>query len=248
MIAVNDSSARVAQANRLIDQEPPTTESAPGAIGRLERLCSALTRVLPAKGVGISLITDEQQGGGTLAASDKASRALEELQFALGEGPCIDAYALRRPVLEPNLETNGIRLWPGYAPAARKHGVRAVFAFPLQVGAACAGALDIYRAETGLLTRDALAQAFTFTDVAMGLVVDSQARAAATKSPTHLDDALAHRLEVYQAQGMVMVDLGVGIEEAMARLRAHAYAEGRPIRDVAKDIVAGNLVLDRDQT
>ena len=43
-----------------------------------------------------------------------------------------------------------------------------------------------------------------------------------------------------------MVDLGVGIEEAMARLRAHAFAEGRTIRDVAADIVAGSLTLDRD--
>ena len=58
----------------------------------------------------------------------------------------------------------------------------------------------------------------------------------------------ANRLEVYQAQGMVMVDLGVGIEEAMARLRAHSYAEGRSIGDVAKDIVAGKLTLDRDTT
>jgi AmiR/NasT family two-component response regulator len=47
---------------------------------------------------------------------------------------------------------------------------------------------------------------------------------------------------------MVMVDLGVGIEEAMARLRAHSYAEGRPIGDVAQDIVAGKLALDRDRT
>ena len=63
-----------------------------------------------------------------------------------------------------------------------------------------------------------------------------------------MDDALANRLEVYQAQGMVMVDLGVGIEEAMARLRAHSYAVERSIGDVAKDIVTGNLILERDST
>ena len=45
---------------------------------------------------------------------------------------------------------------------------------------------------------------------------------------------------------MVMVDLGVGIEEAMARLRAHSFAEERPIRAVATDIVAGKLTLERD--
>ncbi len=245
---MDDLTARMAHANRLIDDEPRRARGRSGTIGRLERLCSALTRVLPATGVGLSLLTDDSYGGGTVAASDARSRALEELQFTLGEGPCIDAYASRRPVLEPDLDTHGTRRWPGYAPAAQEHGVHAVFAFPLQVGAARAGVLDIYRAERGSLTPDALTQAVTFADVAMGLLVDGQARAGDTRSSPHLDDALANRLEVYQAQGMVMVDLGVGIEEAMARLRAHSYAEARSIGDVAKDIVAGKLTLDRDTT
>ena len=243
---MDDLTARTADANRLIDDEPRSIRGRSGTIGRLERLCSALTRALPATGVGLSLLTDDSHGGGTVAASDARSRALEELQFTLGEGPCIDAYASRRPVLEPDLDTHGTRRWPGYAPAAQEHGVHAVFAFPLQVGAARAGVLDIYRAERGSLTPDALTQAVTFADVAMGLLVDGQARAGDTRSSPHLDDALANRLEVYQAQGMVMVDLGVGIEEAMARLRAHSYAEEQSIGDVAKDIVAGKLTLYRD--
>jgi len=245
---MDDLTARMAVANRLIDDEPRRARGRPGTIGRLERLCSALTRVLPATGVGLSLLTDDSYGGGTVAASDAESRVLEELQFTVGEGPCIDAFTSRRPVLEPDLDTHGTRRWPGYAPAAQAHGVHAVFAFPLQVGAARAGVLDIYRAEAGSLTPDALTQAVTFADVAMGLLVDGQARAGDTGSSPHLDDALANRLEVYQAQGMVMVDLGLGIEEAMARLRAHSYAVERSIGDVAKDIVTGNLILERDST
>lgn len=248
VVVMDDLPARMAQANRLIDDEPRSRGEHPGTIGRLERLCSALAREIPAWGVGLSLLTDETAAGGPVAASDAKSRVLEELQFALGEGPCIDAYALRRPVLEPDLRTHGGGRWPGYAPAADQHGVRAVFAFPLQVGAARAGALDIYQAEAGPLAPDALTQAVTFADVAMGLLIDGQARADDPQSPPHLQDALANRVEVYQAQGMVMVDLGVGIEEAMARLRAHAYAADRPIRDVARDIVAGKLRLDRDET
>ena len=243
---MDDLSVRVARANQLIDDEPPTARTAPGTLGRLERLCSALSRALPATGIGLSLLTDDSYGGGTVAASDTASRALEELQFTLGEGPCIDAYASRRPVLEPDLATHGARRWPGYGPAAQEHGVGAVFAFPLQVGAARAGALDIYREAPGSLTAEALTQAFTFADVAMGLLVDGQDGAAHDETTPGLDDALAYRLEVYQAQGMVMVDLGVSIDVAMARIRGHAYAQGRPLSDVAKDIVAGKLRLDRD--
>jgi hypothetical protein len=243
---MDDRGTRIARANRLIDDEVGRPGGAHGHPGRLEGLCRALTRALPASGVGLGLLTADRSGGGTVAASDARSSALEELQFSLGEGPCIDAHATRRPVLVPDLATHGGRRWPGYTAAAREHGVRAVFAFPLQVGAARAGALDVYRDETGPLTTDALTQAFTFADVAMGLLVDGQARASGSRSSPDLDDALANRLEVYQAQGMVMVDLGVGIEEAMARLRAHCYAEERTISDVAKDIVAGKLRLERD--
>ncbi len=237
---------RLAHANQLIDDEPPSPHAAPSTIGRLERLCSALTRSLPATGVGLSLLTDDNFGGGTIAASSAGSRRLEELQFTLGEGPCIDAYTSRRPVLEPNLSTHGSRRWPGYAPAAHEQGVQAVFAFPLQIGAARAGALDIYRDAPGSLTSDALTQAVTFAEVAMGLLVDGQNGALDGKTTAELDDALSYRLEVYQAQGMVMVDLNVGIDEAMARLRGHAYAKDRYISDVAKDIVAGKLRLNRD--
>jgi hypothetical protein len=243
---MSDSSRRLARANQLIDDEPLDPNGAPGTVGRLERLCSALTRALPAAGVGLSLLTEDKQGGGTVAASSAASRTLEELQFSLGEGPSLDAYSSRRPVLEPNLTTHGLRRWPGYARAACEHGVEAVFAFPLQVGAARAGALDVYRNEPGSLTPDGLTQAFTFAEVAMGLLVDGQDGAQDGQTIAELDDALAYRLEVYQAQGMVMVDLGVTIDEALARLRGHAYAEGRPISDVASDIVAGKMRLKRD--
>ena len=55
---------------------------------------------------------------------------------------------------------------------------------------------------------------------------------------------MAPRLEVYQAQGMVMVDLGVSLTEAMALLRAHAFTLGRPLGDVARDVVTGRLRLE----
>lgn len=243
---MDDLPGRIADANRLIDNEPRRPGAAPGTIGRLERLCSALSKALPAMGVGVSLLAADNHGGGTVAASNSASRVIEELQFTLGEGPCVDAYASRSPILEPDLAGRGTRRWPGYGPAAQDHGVGAVFAFPLQVGAARAGALDVYRDAPGALSPDGLAQAFTFAEVAMGLLVDDQHGLDSGRTGLDLDGVLADRLEVYQAQGMLMVDLGVGIDEAMARLRAYAFAEGRALGDVANDIVNGNLTLERD--
>jgi hypothetical protein len=240
-----DADTSSAIANRLIDDEPQRTRGTPGPFGRMERLCSALRRHLPAQGVGVSVITDAKYGG-TVAASDTVSRRLDELQFTLGEGPCLDAYASRRPVLEPDLSVHGNGRWPGYAAAAQGEGVRAVFAFPLTIGTARAGALDIYRDRPGALSSRALSQAMTFADIAMRLLLDTQSESN-PGGTDELDDALAYRLEVYQAQGMVTVDLGVGLDEAMARLRAHAFAHDRSLTDVARDIVNGSLRLSQDK-
>jgi hypothetical protein len=136
--------------------------------------------------------------------------------------------------------------WPGYSPAALDRGVRAVFAFPLQVGAARLGVLDVYREQPGSLSAESLALALTFAEVAVQTLLDGQERAARGQAAEGLEGALEYRFALYQAQGMTMVDLGVSIGEAMARLRAHAYAHDRPLSDVARDVVAGRLRLESD--
>jgi hypothetical protein len=52
--------------------------------------------------------------------------------------------------------------------------------------------------------------------------------------------------ELFQAQGMVTVQLGVPLADALARIRARAYSDNRPLREVARDIVTRRLRLDRE--
>jgi hypothetical protein len=234
-----------AEVRDLIANESPATDDGPAIVGQTQRLCRAAARRLPAMGVGVSLIS-ETGNQVTFAASDPWSEHIEELQFTLGEGPCLDAYHSRRPVLIPDLAEAATARWPGYAPEVRDHGVRAVFAFPLQIGAARLGALDVYRDSAGALSDTALTMAFTFAEVAMGALLDAQHRVGAIESVQQ--DAVDTRFEVYQAQGMVVVQLGVDLAEAMARLRAHAYAHNQRLGDVADDVVAGRLSLDPDPT
>ena len=73
------------------------------------------------------------------------SNLIEELQYTLGEGPCVEAHTLNRVVLEPDLAHPSVPRWLAFTPHAVEAGVRAVFAFPLQVGTARLGALDLYR-------------------------------------------------------------------------------------------------------
>lgn len=234
---------QVAWVRELIAQESVLVGDKPALTGWLQRMCRAAVRDLPAMGVGISVLSKGSDPI-TVAASSDASVLLEELQFTMGEGPCIDAFSSRSPVLVPDLSVTGATTWPGYAPAAHKHGVRAVFAFPLQVGAARLGALDVYRDQTGSMSRETLSLALTFAEVAMEGLLDGGAgsRVAADM----IDDFEGSRFEVHQAQGMAMFQLGVGAEEALARLRAYAFAHDRRLVDVARDILARTLELESD--
>jgi hypothetical protein len=239
---MGDDVSRVAA---FIAQQPTTPDQAEGVVGMLQRLCGAAVRALSASGVGLSVMAADGIRGIT-AASDPASERIEELQFLLGEGPCIEAFASRRPVLVPNLSDGAMSRWPVYAPAAHGEGVRAVFAFPLQVGAALLGVLDVFRTRPGGLSGEELRQALTFADVAVTTLLDGQDNAEPGATANGVDEAILSRAEVYQAQGMVMVQLGVTLGEALARMRAYAFAENRRLDQVARDVVARRLRFDQD--
>jgi hypothetical protein len=241
---VSTTGSRRARVEALVAAEPPVRGDPHGTAGALRRLCGAAVKSLPAWGAGLSLMS-EAGVRGVAAASDAASERIDELQFSLGEGPCMDAFTTRRPVLEPDLSTGGRARWPMYAAAAEGEGVRAAFAFPLQVGAARLGVLDLYREEPGSLTAEELAQALIFADVATAMLLDAQEKARPGDAAAGLDEALEYRFELYQAQGMVMVQAGISLVEALALLRAYAYSHDRDLADVAREVVTRGLKFDR---
>ncbi|MFF5233641.1 GAF and ANTAR domain-containing protein [Dactylosporangium sp. NPDC000521] len=216
----------------------------------LQQVCADAMRALSASGVGMSVMAGNGVRG-MGASSDPATAGIEELQFTFGEGPCIEAYTTGRPVLVSDLADGATSRWPVYAPAVQDVGVRAVFAFPLQIGAARLGVLDVFRARPGPLSRDELGQAFTFADLMVMTLLDDQARTADIDRAAWGADwgeAFESRAELFQAQGMVMVQLGIPLADALIRIRAYAYARNRSLSDVAADIVARRLRLDTDRT
>jgi hypothetical protein len=235
---------RIVKVNRLVADEPVRPGDSRGVAGKLRRLCSAAGRALSASGAGVSVLAGDGMRG-VAAVSEPAYEPVEELQFTLGEGPCLDAFANRQPVLVPDLSDGAMGRWPVYASALHNKGVRAVFAFPLQIGAARLGALDVFRGEAGSLTAGEFRDALTFADVAVTTLLDVQARAVPGAAADGLDDeVVGHRAELFQAQGMVAVQLGIPLADALARLRAYAYAEDRALGDVARDVVARRVSFD----
>jgi hypothetical protein len=226
---------------RLVEAEPSTRPAPSPVVALLRRVCGAATRQLDVSGCWVRLMT-ETGASGVAAVSDATGEVLEELQFTLGEGPCIDAFSSRRPVLESDLGAVDPVRWPVFTPTALAAGARAVFAFPLQVGAARLGVLGLYSDRTGALDADALGRALAFVEVATEAALDG-GRYLAEQRPYVPHDSM-DRAEIHQAQGMVMVQLGTDLVTAMIRLRAHAYGRDRRLGDVARDVVAGRLRLD----
>ena len=206
----------------------------PDGTGLPASLAAACTRSLPVSGVGMALMTDDGPAG-TIAATDGAAMELEQLQFTLGEGPCVDASRTGRPVLQPDLALTAPPRWPAFAGGALEAGIRAVFAFPLRVGAIRLGVLDLYRDRAGPLSPGELSVAFSYADAATLILLHVQAGAPVTGAVQVLDD----RAEVHQATGVVSVQAGVGLADALVLLRARAFTDGRSLADLARDVLAG---------
>lgn len=213
----------------------------------LQLLCRAAARTVPASGVAVSVTTDDGVRA-MAAASDVTAADADELQFTLGEGPCQEASTSSRPVLIPDLsEASVLKRWPGYTTDVQDQGVRAVFAFPMHVGVARLGALSVYFNEPVVLSTEELGRVLAFVDLATTTLLDGQTDIVEDLDAELGNDLTSHRSQIYQAQGMVMVQLGVDPIEAMARLRAHAYAGGQRLGDVASDIVGRRIRL-REET
>lgn len=209
----------------------------------IDRVCVAATRMLSLSGAGLLLMVDGDLRGAA-GATGPGIEAIQDLQLSLGQGPCVDAWASQEPVVEPNL-ADPVRLrWPAFAEAAVMKGVRAVFAFPLRVGAIRIGVLALYRDSPGDLSADEFGDGLVLADVAVQVVVGVQAGAAPDSLHELLAGQPAYWAEVHQATGMISAQLGVSLDEAFVRLRAASFATSRELREVAADVIGRRLRLE----
>ena len=206
------------------------------------RICDVSADVLAMSGAGIMLMSADVRRGSVCSSND-VSALIEELQYSLGEGPCVDAYFMDRPVLEPDLAEPAEHRWVAFSPPAVAAGARAIFGFPMQVGAVRLGALNVYRDERGALTDDQHADALVLAGVAARAVLAMQAEAPPGALASELEAGSSFHFVVHQAAGMVAAQLDVPITEALIRLRGYAFAEGRLLTEVAEDVVARRLRL-----
>ncbi len=209
---------------------------------RSRHICQLCSQLLGVTGAGISMVTATGNRG-VVCATDEVSARIEDLQFTLGEGVCVEAVTSGAPVMVADLHGPGsaaAERWPAFMEGVAAAGVRAIFALPLRVGAVSVGALDLYRDVPGTLTADQLSAALTAADAAAAALLQLDIGSAGSFADS-AEGRAAYQLQVHQASGMVMIQAGVTVEEAFLLLRAHAFAIGRPVADVARDVVERRL-------
>ncbi len=199
------------------------------------RLCGVAVDLLPVDGASVSLRGDAMPV--QLAASSPYAARLAQLQATLGDGPCRHVLETGRPVLVRDLAAaDGAHRWPVFAQQALGAGLRAVHVLPLGSDDVCVGTLDLYRDAPGGLTARQLRAARLVAGVMTAALMDLPYGLPEGDEPW-LSGLAADHDRVHQAVGMIMAQLGIGADEALARLRGDAFAHGRTALEVALDVV-----------
>jgi hypothetical protein len=206
-------------------------------------LCSASAGVVGVKCAGVVLISRGRPLG-TVCVSDPVTERVEEVQYTLGQGPCVDAFESRESVLAPDLGGADFARWPEFCQGALAAGVQAAFGFPLLVGPVRIGALNLYHDRSGPLTDAQVQDAVAVAHVVGRTVLSWQSAAPDGSLAWQLEQVPLHRSVIHQASGRISVQASVSVDDASALLRAYSFAEGQPISAVAEDVMDGRLRFD----
>lgn len=218
-------------------------DAAAGAGELIAGLCRLAVDEMALSGCALVLMSGAESAS-MLAGAGRHASAVTGLQMELGEGPCLQARASGVPVFLPDLAAGDASRWPAFAAAALAVGVHAEFSLPLTAGPGGIGTLDLCRDRPGMLSQEHLADALVTADIAREAVLYQQYTPGGTGVAELLDRDGTDRIVIYQATGMIAAQLDDTTSNALARLRAAAFASGRPMHDIAQDVVARRMRFD----
>jgi ANTAR domain-containing protein len=177
-----------------------------------------------------------------LGASSPEAVRLAELQYTVGEGPGVEAFTSGSPVLVADLGTERGR-WPGFAQSALALGTVGMFVFPLQFGAIKLGTLELVLRRPGGLPSVVMDNASLAANLATLALLRHAGNAEKAGQDFAPEPVISYQ-DVNVATGILAAQLRMSLDEAFARLRAHAYGQSRSLLDVASDILQRRIALD----
>lgn len=184
-------------------------------------------------GASVSLVRTDQFE--TSNATSDEVRAVDELQYRSGRGPCVDAILQSRRynvVLTHERDT-----WPDFTAAALGAGYASMLSTPLQPRDRTLGALNLYSRRLDPFGDAEVEQAEVFVEHASAVLDNAIALTVAERTNEQLQEALATREVIGQAQGILVARQGCTIDEAFVLLREASQRSNRRLRDIARELV-----------
>lgn len=206
--------------------------------GWAHALCVVTTRLIPSVRGAALTVYDHDRVAYPFAASDRWARDVEQIHQVVGEGPALEVSPAHPLLVVENIADTAGR-WPGFVDMAATAGLRGACAAALPLATPLSGSLTLYWTDAVPRHDLSAAREALLADVAVSaLMADLDAMD---------DDATAADLgdysDVFIAAGMLSVRLGINVDDAYLRLRAHAYASGQSLMDTAQAVIDETLPL-----
>lgn len=203
----------------------------------VQHLARAVKEAVPGTvGAGVSLL--DSRGRRTSAGfTDRVVERADALQYELGQGPCLTAWAAEETMLVDDVQADP--RWPEWSAAVADLPVRSVVSTPLIAEKECIGALKIYAAFPGGYDPATGRLLELFAGPAATLLSHIQSSEAPRRISEVLQAALHSRDTVNRACGVLMERHGLTGEEALQRLMRRARTRGKTLKQVSADLIAG---------
>jgi GAF domain-containing protein len=205
----------------------------PDVLGDVVQL--ALSTVPGCDGASLSLLSPDGSVW-TPAATDEVTMILDDLQYRLGEGPCLQAIATGEMVRVDNFIAES--RFPSFGPLAAARATGSCLSVPLEAGGSRLGGLNLYGRSTQSYGASAESVASAFAGPAAATIANAVAYSKSLRLAAQLEEALKSRAEIEQAKGIMMAQSQVSADEAFNALKRASQRENVKLRDIAHRIVA----------
>ena len=199
----------------------------------LERIVALADRAVP----GCTHASVTLPSARTPVATDRLARRLDAVQYAAAAGPCLDALRPGAPSLSVDLATEP--RWTAFSAAAVRAGVRGVLSCRLALGESTLGSLNLYASEPGAFGPGSVPDAAAYARHAAAAL----ARAAERDVTTQVRRAVSTDRVTGTAVSLLMQARNLSEAEAFDLLRATGRRDGRPLREVAAEVVARGATI-----
>ncbi|MBR7834526.1 GAF and ANTAR domain-containing protein [Actinospica durhamensis] len=204
--------------------------------------------LLPVEAAGVMLV-DERHRLRPAAAFGESARLSELLELQADAGPCLQVFRTGAPVVSAELEADtghllGFVEEVGFAEEARIAGFASVHALPLRLRVSVIGALALFSSRPGPLSDSDFRAGRALANVATIGILAQRDTHQPELLAARLQQALASRVMIEQAKGVVAERLGITVDEAFAQLRLRARDHELHLSDLARDVVRSSGLPD----